>query len=352
MSTKRVKFRSLGTKLLAIYVPLIFVVSLILFASLEVKNYRLQRADLVKELNELVDVQSSALAAALWELDLEQIETLLAKLGNLPYVRGAAVFDIVEQPQGSIGDVEGLPEVPEFRAEQKLIHESGGNKELLGSLVVIVHSGEIWDNTIERLKVDGLIVLVLMGALVGGTLLTTRVVISAPLDRLRASMERATRENVREPVQWNSRDELGRVVQAFNELQRQQAEAEDALRRNQDELEDRVTARTEEAAMKTELLKAVFDSLSDGIVAFDKNLQLIAANDRLHDIRGYPKEMVVEGSPFEDLIRYDVANEEFGPGDPEKIIEEKINTAKQFLHHDFERQRPSSMACRSRTTSW
>ena len=57
--------------------------------------------------------------------------------------------------------------------------------------------GEFRDNTIERLKVDGLIVLVLMGALVGGTLLTTRVIISAPLDRLRVSMERATRENVR-----------------------------------------------------------------------------------------------------------------------------------------------------------
>ncbi|MEE8350796.1 MAG: PAS-domain containing protein, partial [Rhodospirillales bacterium] len=118
------------------------------------------------------------------------------------------------------------------------------------------------------------------------------------------------------------------------------AEAEDALKRNQDELEDRVTARTEEVATKTELLKTVLDSLSDGIVAFDKDLRLIAANDRLHDIRGYPKEMVTEGTPFEDFMRHDVANEEFGPGDPEKINREKIHKAGQFLSHEFERQRP------------
>ena len=341
MIAERVKFRSLSSKLLAIYVPLICVSALVLFAILEIGNHRTQRANLVKELNELVDIQNSAFADALWELDTAQIQTMLYDLNSVAYIRGAVVYDGIGEIQGTAGDVKSEPDTPDLKVEQRLIHGYASGQENLGRLVVIAHSGGIRENTIERLKVDGLIVLVLIGVLVGGTLLATRVVIGAPLDRLRAAMERATKENVREPVQWDSRDELGRVVQAFNELQRQQAEAEDALKRYQDELEDRVTTRTEEVAMKTELLKTVLDSMSEGIVAFDKDLRLIAANDHLADIRGYPKEMATEGKPFEDFIRFDVENDEFGPGDPEKILNEKIETAKQFLPHDFERQRPN-----------
>jgi PAS domain-containing protein len=204
-----------------------------------------------------------------------------------------------------------------------------------------VHSRKIWDGVKEHVFINALTLLVLVIVMMMATAYATNKIIGQPLYRLRKAMNQEKESNVREPVQWDSQDEIGQVVRAFNELQRQQAEAEDALRRNKDELEYRVVARTKEAAMKTELLKAVLDSLSDGIVAFDKDLQLIAANDRLHDIRGYPREMITEGRPFKDFIRFDVANEEFGPGDPEKIIEEKIKKANQFLPHDFERQRPN-----------
>ena len=46
MIAERVKFRSLGTKLLAIFVPLVCVAALVMFAILEIGNYRTQRANL------------------------------------------------------------------------------------------------------------------------------------------------------------------------------------------------------------------------------------------------------------------------------------------------------------------
>lgn len=341
MIPEQVKFRSLGAKLLAIYVPLVCVAAMILFAILEIGNYRSQRVDLVEELHALADVQNSAFVNALWELDTEQIQTMLAELESLAYVRGAAVYDITGEIQGNAGDVENQPEAPDLKVEQPLIHKSPNSQEELGRLVVIGHTKSLWEDTLSQFWIDALILTVLVATLVLGTLIATRVVIGAPLDRLRASMERATKENVREPVQWDSRDELGRVVQAFNELQRKQAEAEDALRRSQDELEDRVAARTEEVLIKTELLKTVLDSMTQGIVSFDKNLKMIAANNHFKEIRGYPNDLVKEGTDFANFIRHDVDNGEFGPGDPEEIFNEKIEKAKLFLPHEFERQRPN-----------
>ena len=67
---------------------------------------------------------------------------------------------------------------------------------------------------------------------------------------------------------------------------------------------------------------------------------MIAWNDNSRRIRGYPENLLTDGASFEDLMRYDVQHDEFGPGDPEKIIQEKIATAQRSEVHSFERQRP------------
>ena len=130
MIPEQVKFRSLSTKLLAIYVPLVCVTAFFLFALLEMENYQSQRVDLVNEINELAKVQNSSFVEALWELDTEQIQSMLEELKSLDYVRGAVVYDLVGEVQGLVGDVVSEPEAPEFRGRttsEPQIFEQPGN---------------------------------------------------------------------------------------------------------------------------------------------------------------------------------------------------------------------------------
>lgn len=101
-----------------------------------------------------------------------------------------------------------------------------------------------------------------------------------------------------------------------------------------------VQRRTAEVAEKSDLLKAILESLAQGVVAFDRDLKLVIWNDRLVDVRGYPTELLEEGQPFERFMRYDVERNEFGEGDPEEIFERKVREAHNFVQHEFERQRP------------
>ncbi|HEY9080291.1 PAS domain S-box protein [Magnetovibrio sp.] len=114
-----------------------------------------------------------------------------------------------------------------------------------------------------------------------------------------------------------------------------------ALLRAKEELEDRVKARTREVKEQRDLVRAVMSSMTVGVVAFDKNLKLIAWNDQYLKVRGYPEELVFEGASFEDLTRYDVEHDEFGDQDPERAFAEKIETARRFEAHNFERKRPN-----------
>ena len=120
-----------------------------------------------------------------------------------------------------------------------------------------------------------------------------------------------------------------------------------ALIRARDELEERVIRRTSELGEKkkelenkSDLLEAVVNSISQGLVAFDGQLRLIVCNKYFQEIRDVPEEYAQPGSSFEDWIRFDVKRGEFGSGDPEGHIYQQIAQAKQFKFHHFERTRP------------
>jgi PAS domain S-box-containing protein len=128
----------------------------------------------------------------------------------------------------------------------------------------------------------------------------------------------------------------------------QRKPTEEILRESRDKLEIEVSERTKElreaealSKDRTNLLEAVFDSITQGLVAFDKDLKLISWNDKFLEIRGYPKEMVEMGRPFSDFMQYDIEHDEFELNDDELNLQQLIMQAGKFEYHDFERQRPN-----------
>jgi len=96
----------------------------------------------------------------------------------------------------------------------------------------------------------------------------------------------------------------------------------------------------EDLADRTNLLQAVLGSITQGIVAFDKDLKLISWNDEFFQIREYPKKLAQTGTNFSEFMKHDVERNEFGAADPELIIQDKVRQAQGFEFHKFERQRP------------
>ena len=99
--------------------------------------------------------------------------------------------------------------------------------------------------------------------------------------------------------------------------------------------------RVQEAlARERELLRAVLDSIQQGLVAYDKDLRLITCNRRFREIRGVPEELTRPGTPFADWIRHDVEHGEFGHGDPDELFRHYLEQGRLSASHHFERVRP------------
>jgi len=340
--------RSLTAKLLVIYLPLVCISVLALFAVLEVRYVKGQKADLAEKLDRMLSVQSTAFATPTWEFDITTINLLLNAISLDQDIRGVSVFDANNSLISKIGDTSENEDGSGLRGEHPLLYKVGNLMEPVGKLVISFHQERIDRELADRLQADALIVIGLAAILLSVIWATTRRVIGNPLNQLQTAIERTKSGGGRERVSWESHDELGQVVRAYNEMQDKQTAAEAEVEKYRNHLESLVAERTSELessqhelSRKSDILQAVLDSISQGLAAYDADLRLIACNRKFVTIRDYPDELAQMGRTFEEFINFDISRNEFGPGDPEEQFHEQVDRARLFEDHEFERQRPN-----------
>ncbi len=88
------------------------------------------------------------------------------------------------------------------------------------------------------------------------------------------------------------------------------------------------------------ILQSALDSMSEGISVVDGDLRLIAHNQRFLQMLDFPPERFENEEPFEKFIRFNAERGEYGPGDIEEQVRERVDLARRFEPHQFERVRP------------
>lgn len=95
-----------------------------------------------------------------------------------------------------------------------------------------------------------------------------------------------------------------------------------------------------ESGDKLALIVEGLDHLSIGFTVFDRELVLVACNLRFQEMLHFPPALCRPGATLEEALRYNASNGEYGPGDVEQLVQDRLRLARQFLPHCFERARP------------
>ena len=102
--------------------------------------------------------------------------------------------------------------------------------------------------------------------------------------------------------------------------------------------------RAEEAlAEKEAILEVTLENMGQGITMFDGDLKLIAFNRQVADLLELPADLARTGTSLAEIIRYNAKRGEYGPGDADEQVAERIAMARKFEAHQFERSRPDGM---------
>lgn len=94
------------------------------------------------------------------------------------------------------------------------------------------------------------------------------------------------------------------------------------------------------------LLRESLDHMGQGVTIFNRDLKLVSWNQPFLDLLGFPKELAFRGADFESFIRYNAESGEYGPGDIDAQVAERVENAWRFKPHDFERVLKNSVTIR------
>ncbi len=94
------------------------------------------------------------------------------------------------------------------------------------------------------------------------------------------------------------------------------------------------------ASFNRELLQSTLDHLSAGVSVVDRDLRLVAWNRAYIDLFRYPAGHVRTGRPIADLIRYNANRGMLGPGEPEALIQRRVDHLRAAHSYTHERALP------------
>ena len=291
--------RSLTGKFLLLLLPVSLGFGAVLFWLLSEHNFKDQQKELRYSLETFVALQATTLGQVLWNHDTNSIQTLFRAYSLNSDVDRVFLFDA---EGGEIARTSGIGEAPpdpRLTFEQNIYYTDHGQPMLMGRISAMFRDNRLKQER-ERQQHSNLILLGGLFLLISvTTALISRYTIGKPLERLRRSLDKAANDT-REPVIWNSTDELGQVVVAYNSLLARQAAAEEEIHRYQSHLEDLVSQRTKELRQESDMLstvlkqlgerqaymRAIFSNASVGIITLDPDGVVIEANQHFCRIIG------------------------------------------------------------------
>ena len=262
------------------------------------------RKTLVRDLSVTAQMIGYNSAAALSFNESSSAETTLQSLAAQPHIIAACIYD----PRGGIfasyrraGSAPApwpapRPDHERFtRDTLELFRNITFSGENIGAIYLRSDLEELNTRWVRYAGVSGGVLL--MATLVA-LILVSRLqrIISVPVSRLATVADQvATEKNYALRAAKYGDDELGRLIDGFNEMlaqiQRRDAELEGARL----ELEQRVEARTKELAKSLSLLNATLESNTDGIVAVDLAGKIVTCNTQFKAIWRFPSDLLERG---------------------------------------------------------
>lgn len=88
------------------------------------------------------------------------------------------------------------------------------------------------------------------------------------------------------------------------------------------------------------LLQGAIEHIGQGIAVVDKQLRLVAWNQRYLELFDFPAGLIRVGRPIADVIRHNAQQGLCGPGDPEEHVRKRVYHLEQGTRHTSSRIRP------------
>ncbi|MEM9102597.1 MAG: response regulator [Pseudomonadota bacterium] len=236
-------FHKLRNRLFVRLLPIIFICICTLFLIAEWWHYHKAYQALEKRVESFAQGQSLVLSEALWHFNDQQIQLIVDNIRVMPGFQYVAVRDDEENVITQAGEL--LPRTPSnLRSKVPIYYEKSVGKEFIGTIVLEFTTEQIHEALLHRIAYAVTMIVALFFLVVWSVSLSYKYSIGVPLEKLLKAITYTRLTGKKRQVEWPVNDEMGVVVNAFNQLLKRQEEVEHELKMEQEQLETRVEERT------------------------------------------------------------------------------------------------------------
>ncbi len=285
---------SITTKFMIIIVTMICITMASIFIAIEYRFYaeELNKVELLT--NNLINVNRQGIISALWAFDTKYIHDQMNEWKKLDTLHSAELT----MADGTVISVTNTPtlysEAHIFKAETSLVTEFRGRNYNLGTLKISLQTDSVLRQVILHLQTDAYIIFIIASSLLFVCVYTTKRLIKVPLSRLQQAIDKIQQgEFTPSLIEWNSRDELGMVIAAFNTMQDRLQQSFDELAKSKRELELNVVERTAYLSDALEFNNTLLLSSPLPMGVYKSDGQCILANDAYARLVGTTREKLI-----------------------------------------------------------
>lgn len=252
------------------------VVSFFLFSIIfSIITFYEKEQDVIASLNNHARAQAVIMAKALWNVNFDTVDAQIRSITLIPVVSGVKVTEFTTQKSLYAGLYPKDDASSAFlKVKYDLIYETQNKRHRIGELHLFSSKQNIYALLMRSFTRDALLLLLLVTAIIASAVWANKLIIDTPLRRFLTSIHKADQEHVREPVFWDSQDELGAVIQAYNQML-------GSLNATEKEL------RTSEAYYRT-----VFETTSTATAIIEADRTIAHVNSRFEKLSGYRKDEI------------------------------------------------------------
>lgn len=220
---------------------------------------------LLDRIEELANTQSTVLAASLWHLDHNSIKLILQAIVADQDIIGVLVVDEFDKALDAVGTTSQDIETGgvQYVESTPIVFRSNNEERQIGTLSIFFSDGNLrtalWRNLVIELAFATIL---LISALIIAQFANWQIIV-APIRRLADAVDNPRRGTTRVMVDWDTKDEIGSLIHAFNEMQAREQEFESELRAARDRLDLRVQERTAELRRAMEQAESANRAKSD-----------------------------------------------------------------------------------------
>lgn len=207
--------RTLRGKFLTFNIPLMLITLVCVFAVFAIADYKNELEELNQHIDEIIENSKGKLGLAMAFKHEELQHGISDQILNDPNIIAVILYDKNDNQIYTV--TKNGTNAQSYISER--MNQVFYNKEFVGSLKIIATSKNFLHETSSRLLLDLYLSIIIVLTLTLGALIANRYTIDLPLSKLLNAVELTKSTQINYTVNWDSKDEIGVLITAFNEMQ-------------------------------------------------------------------------------------------------------------------------------------